>query len=229
LVLPPATVGTKYSYQFCEPVTARACGGPLVTNQVNPSLGNGGPYTFKIKLGAGFVPKGLVLSSRTGILTGIPVKSAVRKEQPTPYNFTVCASDKSGTTCRPTRLVVEPPVGINNAFVGTWIGTYDRTTDATDRCGPNIPINDRAIQVEIAKSGTGFQVVIRYYETGIRICQGSLGEDGRFYLQMNPFAATTISGNVDGQDFVFTLIGANEILGTGQGWWGQVDITLNRR
>lgn len=230
LVLPPATVGTKYTYSFCDPVTARACGGPFAQNQLNPAVGSGGPYIFTIKLGRGFMPKGLKLNPRTGIMTGVVATSAIKNNQSKTYRFTICASDRSpGMACSPTQLVVEPSVVANAAFVGTWIGTYNRTTDATDRCGPDIPINDRAIQVEIARSGTGFQVVVRYYETGIRICQGSLGEDGRFYLQMNPFAATTISGDSDGQDFVFTLTGANEILGNGQGWWGQVEITLNRK
>ena len=226
---PEATIGSKYTYNFCVPVTGNACGGPSAQGQVNPSGGKGGPYVFTIKSGAGFLPKGLALGPRTGVLTGTPVKSAAKNGQRTRYRFTVCTSDRSGQTCWPTILWVNPPLGLNNDFVGTWKGTYTRITSDLDRCGRGVVVPNRAVQVEIEKSGDGFAVVIRYYEEGIRICQGSLGENGRIYLKMAPaIVATSISGSFEGQDFVFTLEGQNTIIGTGQGWWGGVQATFNR-
>ena len=102
--------GKKYTHNFCEPVTARACGGPFAKNQVNPSGGNGGPYIFKIKIGSGFAPTGLALSPRTGILTGIIAKSAAKKGVDTPYPFTVCVSDRSGETCNKFKIIVQSAI-----------------------------------------------------------------------------------------------------------------------
>ena len=228
LVLPPAIAGTKYFYNFCDPVTAKACGGPLARNQLNPTGGNGGPYSFKIKSGLGFAPKGLVLSPRTGILTGSPVNSTVRNGQPTPYDFTVCVSDRSGSTCHPTQLVVEPAAAVNAAFVGEWNGIYTRRTHADDVC-PNTVIPNRPVEVEIEKSGLGFAVVIRYYEAGVIICPRDDGDDGQIYLKMNHVSRNKITGSVDGQDFAFTLKDQNTIIGVGVAWWGRSnDVTFDR-
>lgn len=227
LVLPPAIAGTKYTYRFCEPVTANACGGPLAQNQLNPSGGNGGPYMFKIKLGSGITPKGLVLSSRTGILTGTPVNSAVKKGQPTPYNFTVCVSDRSGTTCRPTRLIVSPAVGANNAFIGTWKGTYTRTTNALSGC-LSIVIPNRPVTVTIEQIDRGYWVEVDYFEVGITVECDNNGRNGSFSARMSPATAGTITGSHGDQDFAFTLSGRDTIIGTSMGWFGRMEFTLNR-
>lgn len=234
-------VGKRYTYSFCEPVTARACGGPFAKNQKNPTGGNGGPYIFKIKIGSGFAPTGIVLNSRTGILTGIATKKAAKNGEVTHYPFTVCVSDSSGETCNKYEIIVQPapvvevtvPIAVTTVpvptgdFAGIWTGTYTRTTNDSAKCG-KVEIPNRPAGLEITKSSLGFSVVISYSESGVRICQGSLGENGRIRLNMKPTSPTIISGDADGQVFTFELTGTNTISGTGAGWWGTVKATFNR-
>ena len=168
-------------------------------------------------------------------------KKAAKKGVLTRYPFTVCVSDSSGETCNKYEIIVEPaPVVAVTApavvttvpvptgdFAGIWTGTYKRTTNDSAYCG-KVEIPNRPGGLEISKSGLGFSVIISYGESGVRICQGSLGENGRIRLNMKPTSPTIISGDADGQVFTFELTGKNTISGTGAGWWGTVKATFSR-
>ena len=97
--LPTAQRGKAYlgkdrrTVSFCEPRVApgRLCGGGLGPTPSNPSGGPtspaGGPLNYSFTTKSGFLPKGLVLSFRTGQITGTPAKY----NSPRTYKFMVCA------------------------------------------------------------------------------------------------------------------------------------------
>ncbi len=127
---PLAVPGKAYAgYSFCEPTPAagHVCGGPLNRGQVNPSGGNGGPYVFA--LAYGFLPTGLTLSSRTGVVSGTVNANAERRA----YPFMVCTSDTSafprpgaqGTTCIAASITVgDASSAYDGGYTLVLTGTY---------------------------------------------------------------------------------------------------------
>lgn len=102
--LPAARVGRPFRFSFCAPAvpSGKLCGPPF--HQTTSPRGGSPPYTFRLKVGGGLLPPGLVLSTRTGQLSGTPRRAG-------PWPFTVCVYDSRDThtgVCHKTTLVVRP-------------------------------------------------------------------------------------------------------------------------
>ena len=137
-------------FSFCVPVgRGGVCGGRLVQgSQRNPrelpGRPPGGPYAFKIQMG-GFLPLGLVLNPRSGVVSGTVSAQA----HPKRWAFTICTSSTSyaptaktaGSTCRPTAIDVQPN------FEGAWTGRYHTTGNESFNC-THAPL-DGDVQIKI--------------------------------------------------------------------------------
>lgn len=111
--MPNGSVGTPYSYSFCEPDSARSgsvCGGS--TPATNPT---GGIPPYSIIYGNGSLPPGINLQLN-GLLNGTPTLAGY-------YDFDICAKDGFGNqTCKFVTIIVKPkvkvePITVDNHYL----------------------------------------------------------------------------------------------------------------
>ncbi|MEX2210225.1 MAG: Ig domain-containing protein [Gaiellaceae bacterium] len=121
-----AYVGERFATPLCRRGEGRGNGlpknrlcGPPTNPGTAPWWPRGGkpPYTFNLKLGKGFLPKGLVLNHNTGWIEGTPEPGTDLGGRRSPgfcancriYDFTVCVRDSSGkTVCEGAFFAVYP-------------------------------------------------------------------------------------------------------------------------
>jgi hypothetical protein len=222
--LPVAVAGAKYTYSFCQPVAATANGvcGSLKTPSRNPRGGYGPPYVFQLKFGSGFLPTGLTLSNRTGILTGT-VSTAIATDRD--YPFTVCAASNrgNGDNCQKTKIHVNaapappPPPPPPKGFAGDWVGTYTRTYfEGLFGC-KNIMVQGDSTAT-LAKHGDAYDLTIHFVNEGFeadRTCAVTKRTDpGNDFGTLALATEKTLAGNIGRLGFALTLTDENTIIGT---------------
>lgn len=228
--LPPATIGTKYTYYFCKPIAATTNGvcGSLRRASTNPVGGGGPPYLFSQQRGT-FLPPRLTISNRTGILTGTVAAGLARARV---YRFGVCVSSAraDGTICRTTRLPVLAAPEAEGAFAGAWSGDYTLTTYAgPGRCNP-ITITGRATAT-IAKDGDAYTAAFTlvggsFSNSGLDAngnCAIHSRWDSNWEARMTRATAKTITGD----NWALTLSDENTIIGTNTAY-SRIELTLKR-
>lgn len=107
-VVHPAKIGSPYIpvVSLCEPTTKKGglCGVFPTSTQRNPKGGKA-PYTFKLKAGSPFLPKGMTLNAFTGQISGTPIKGQKIGSR----ELVICVTDVNDRftgVCRSVNLVL---------------------------------------------------------------------------------------------------------------------------
>jgi len=187
----PAKVGEDFIYSLCQPGLFEAgatCGG--LKPATNPSGGNP-PYSMSIKIGGGFLPKGIALNLN-GLLLGMPTTEGN-------YPFTVCARDWSGDEgCANVVINVAPaPPPVATTYSGSFNlrGTYGRpfpeygtTCMFDDTFAGTITVETTGTSGTATVSGTFTSTAVGGSVPGVINCESSQSS-------MNDAADVTVSGN----------------------------------
>lgn len=214
-VLPKATVGQPYEFSFCQPKPARGgrCGKPVGTT--NPSGGFGQYYVFELRLSV--PPPGLLLSYRTGILSGTPAKAGV-------FRFRLCVRDAdkrrpgaAAPNCRPARIQLvgppaPPPPPKAADFAGVWTGTFATTRMSDNACGSAA---NGTVRFELRQQGSTVSGSASYTITGGTLKPNP--EESCDDLAVNgtlPLNGTVTGSRLTGSGFTLTKSGDNAFSGT---------------
>lgn len=187
----PAVVGQQYRYEACRPAptSPNQCGGPS-HHAITPS-GGSPPYAFFTR---GFLPSGLRIDTRTGVLSGRPAAGTDRR-----WRFEICARDLSRMqACAGLTLVVRP------RFDGHYCGTtHVEVTAAAE--GVNVPpvILDRPLDSTLRqgmlRGGLTGQVIdaAGHASVTIPLPGGQITSEEQFAPDANGVMA--VHGRIDGE------------------------------